>query len=83
MAKAPGKAIVHKDILKNELSNGDYVAAASRHSMYICKIIKISPKKIRVAQIHPSLTGRNDGWLVNPWDTVKIDGEDVLAALLK
>jgi hypothetical protein len=75
---------IHLDKLGQELAEGNYVAGCHRNSMYICKIIKINKKMLRILDIKctPSTYG-DIGWLVYSCDTVKLSGEEATAYILK
>ncbi len=78
MAKAQ---IVHKDILGQDLIEGNYVAASHHNSMYICRVIKITPKQIRIVNVK-SNSRLDTGWLKYSSETVKLSGEDAMAFIL-
>ena len=67
------------DILGQEIHVGNFVIVSHRNLLYICKILKITKKMIRVCKIKS--TGH--GWLVYPNQTVKIANEDATTYILK
>ena len=78
-AKKIEEPIVYLDKLGQELSEGNYVVACHRNTVYICRIIKINKVMLRVSDI------RKDGneWLVYPNETVKLSGEVATLYILK
>lgn len=81
MIKKEKEKIVHTDILGQEITDGCYVASSHRNTMHICKVIKISPKMLRIIDVKSKKPG--DGWLAYPSETVKLSGEDAMAFILK
>lgn len=73
-------SIEHKDILGQPLSLGNYVAASQANSLYICQIIKITPKMIRVRPIKGYW---RDGFLKYAADLVVLSGPEALAYILR
>ena len=76
----PAAKIEHVDILGQPLAEGNYVAISHHNSMYICKIVKVTPKKIRAQPIKWKGDG---GLLIYPTDSVLLSGPDALAYILK
>lgn len=75
------KEINHKDLLGNPITETSKLAVSHRNSLYICSIVKITEKMMRVKPI--KTTYRSGGFLVYPDQTVVVDGPDVLAYILK
>ena len=71
----------HVDILGRPIHIGTKVAVAVHNSLMICSVIKIMPKMIRVMPIRGYY--RDDGCLVYGNQCVVVEGEDVLAYILK
>lgn len=72
----------HRDLLGREVNEGDAVAYTHHNSLYVGKVIKITPKQVRVI---PLLTQyRSDtGYLKYTNQCVLIGGPDLTAHLLK
>lgn len=72
----------HKDLLGREVNVDDAVAFVHHNSMYVGKVIKVTPKQVRVV---PLLTKyRSDtGYLKYTSQCVLIGGPDLTAHLLK
>ena len=72
----------HRDLLGREVNEGDAVAYTHHNSLYVGKVIKITPKQVRVI---PLLTNyRSDtGYLKYTNQCVLIGGPDLTAHLLK
>jgi hypothetical protein len=73
----------HTDKLGRILKVGDCVATASSNSLMIARIIKITPKMVKVVEI-----GKKTRWgayEINkyPFDVIKLDSPDVTIYLLK
>lgn len=75
------KVIEHKDLLGNPILETSKLAVSHRNCLYICSIIKITDKMMRVKPL--KTTYRSSGFLVYPTQTVVVDGPDVLAYMLK
>jgi len=73
--------IEHKDILGQPVSEGKYVAICHRNTMYVCQIMKLSAKMMRVNRIGNKYKD-GDGWLIYPTDSVLLSGPDALAYIL-
>jgi len=70
----------HLDILGNPIQLGTKVAVGTGNSLEICSIVKLTPKMLRAKPVK----GRHsDGYLVYSSQCVVVDGEDVLAYILK
>jgi hypothetical protein len=75
----------HRDLIGQPLAEGNYVAVSIRNGLYVCKIGKLTPKKMRV---HPVDSGNSryfwrDGHLVYPTQTILLDGPDASVYILK
>jgi hypothetical protein len=72
----------HRDLLGREVNEGDAVAYTHHNSLYVGKVIKITPKQVRVI---PMLTNyRSDtGYLKYTNQCVLIGGPELTAHLLK
>ena len=77
------KTTEHEDILGQPITDGCYVAASHRNNMYVCKVIKVNPKMLRILDVKSKHESDQDGWLVYPSETVKLSGEDAIAFILK
>lgn len=70
----------HVDILGRSIHLGTKVAVGMGNNLTICSVIKMTAKMIRVM---PVKGYNNDGYLVYSSQCVVIEGEDVLAYILK
>lgn len=72
----------HRDLLGREVAEGDTVAYTHHNSLYVGKVIKITPKQVRVVDMLSKY--RNDtGYLKYTNQCVLIGGPDLTAHLLK
>lgn len=72
----------HRDLLGREVAEGDAVAYTHHNSLYVGKVIKITPKQVRVIDMLSKY--RNDtGYLKYTNQCVLIGGPDLTAHLLK
>jgi hypothetical protein len=72
----------HKDLLGREVKIDDYVGFCHHNSMYVGKVIKITPKQVRVV---PLLTRyrQDDGFLKYTNQCVLIGGPELTYLILK
>lgn len=75
----PKPAAEHKDILGQPITEGSHVAVAKHNMMQICKITKVTPKKIRVTPVQGHW---RNGYLIYPQDSVLLSGPDAMAYIL-
>jgi hypothetical protein len=75
------KIAEHKDILGQPINEGNYVAISHRNTMYICQIMKLSAKMMRVVPVGKKHYGA-DGFLIYPDQSVLLSGTDALAYIL-
>jgi hypothetical protein len=71
----------HRDKLGQELQLDDCVAFPSSNSLLIGKIVKLTPKLVRVAKL-PAPNWRAE-WNKYPVDIIKLDSAAVTMFLLK
>lgn len=72
----------HKDLLGREVNEGDAVAYTHHNSLYVGKVIKVTPKQVRVVPLLSNY--RSDtGYLKYTSQCVLIGGPDLTAHLLK
>lgn len=72
----------HRDLLGREVKEGDAVAYTHHNSLYVGKVIKITPKQVRVVDMLSKY--RNDtGYLKYTNQCVLIGGQDLTLHLLK
>lgn len=74
--------IEHVDILGQPLEEGSYVAISRHNAMYICRIVKITPKMMRASPLHGYGSG-GDGWLIYSQNSVLLSGPDAMVYILK
>lgn len=67
----------HKDALGRTIKADDKLAVARHNVLYICRIVKLTPKQIRAERI---ATGGD--FLVYPSNVLIIDGEDAVMYML-
>jgi hypothetical protein len=72
----------HTDILGQPLTEGCHVAMSHHNQMMIGKITKLNPKMLRIVPISRK-TYRDEGYLVYGNQTIRLDGPDALAYILK
>lgn len=72
----------HKDLLGREVKEDDAVAFTHHNTLYVGKVIKITPKQVRVV---PLLTKyrQDSGYLKYTNQCVLIGGPDLTAHLLR
>lgn len=72
----------HRDLLGREVKEGDAVAYTHHNSLYVGKVIKITPKQVRVINMLSSY--RSDtGYLKYTNQCVLIGGPELTMHLLK
>ena len=72
----------HNDLLGREVKVEDYVAFCHHNSLYVGKVIKVTPKQVRVVPLLSNY--RSDtGYLKYTNQCVLIGGPDLTAHLLK
>ena len=72
----------HRDLLGREVSEGDAVAFTHQNSLYVGKVIKITPKQVRVINLLSNY--RSDyGYLKYTKQCVLIGGPELTMLLLK
>ncbi len=72
----------HRDLLGREVKEDDTVAFSHHNTLYVGKVIKITPKQVRIV---PMLTKyrQEDGYLKYTNQCVLIGGPDLTLHLLK
>ena len=73
----------HTDILGQTLTEGCHVAMSHHNQMMIGKIIKINPKTLRIVPVGKKTYRSEEGYQVYGSQTVRLDGPDALAYILK
>ena len=72
----------HRDLLGRAVAEGDAVAFTHQNSLYVGKVIKITPKQVRVVDMLSKY--RSDtGYLKYTCQCVLISGPDLTMHLLK
>lgn len=72
----------HRDLLGREVKEDDAVAFTHHNMLYVGKVIKVTPKQVRVVNLLSKY--RNDtGYLKYTNQCVLIGGPDLTAHLLK
>lgn len=74
--------VEHKDILGREVQEGDAVAFTHHNTLYVGKVIKITPKQVRVVPLL-SKYRQDSGYLKYTSQCVLIGGPDLTAHLLR
>lgn len=72
----------HKDLLGREVAEGDAVAYTHHNSLYVGKVIKVTPKQVRVVPLLSKYRAET-GYLKYTNQCVLIGGPDLTAHLLK
>ncbi len=76
--------IKHYDKLGKLINVGDCVAAPYNNSLMISKVVKITPKMVKIKKFNTSSRSWHSGeYSKYPTDLVILDGADVTAYLLK
>jgi hypothetical protein len=73
----------HVDILGQPLQEGCHVAMVHHNSMKIGRVIKLNPKMLRIVPLGTNHWRAEDGYLVYSNQTVRLDGPDALAYILR
>ena len=75
----------HLDLLGREVKEDDYVAFSHHNSLMVGKVIKMTPKQVRVKPFHkPSSYYRKDySYLKYTDQCVLVGGPDLVVHLLK
>ena len=73
-----------KDKLNQEVNVGDHVCTIMKNyrELVFCKVIDLTPKKIKVEYNHPNIKNHMIETTVFPEQLVKIDNELAMAYLL-
>jgi hypothetical protein len=72
----------HRDLLGREVKEDDAVAFSHHNTLYVGKVIKITPKQVRVVPLL-SQYRQSDGYLKYTNQCVLIGGPDLTAHLLR
>jgi hypothetical protein len=72
----------HKDLLGRTVAEGDAVAFTHQNSLYVGKVIKITPKQVRVVDLLSKYRSEY-GYLKYTKQCVLIGGPDLTLHLLK
>lgn len=72
----------HRDLLGREVNEGDAVAYTHHNSLYVGKVIKVTPKQVRVVPLLSKYRAET-GYLKYTNQCVLIGGPDLTAHLLK
>jgi hypothetical protein len=72
----------HRDLLGREVAEGDAVAYTHHNSLYVGKVIKVTPKQVRVIPLLTQYRAET-GYLKYTNQCVLIGGPDLTAHLLK
>lgn len=72
----------HKDLLGREVKIDDHVAFTHHNSLYVGKVIKITPKQVRVVPIGTSYR-QDDGYLKYTSQCCLVGGPELTFHILK
>jgi hypothetical protein len=72
----------HKDLLGREVKVDDYVGFCHHNSLYVGKIIKITPKQVRVVPLTTNYR-QDDGFLKYTNQCVLVGGPELTYMILK
>lgn len=73
----------HLDLLGREVAEGDMVAFSHHNTLYVGKVMKITPKQVRVSPLGVSYLRNDAGYLKYTDQCVLIGGPDLTMHLLK
>lgn len=76
------QAEAHKDLLGREVKIDDHVAFTHHNSLYVGKVIKITPKQVRVVPIGTSYR-QDDGYLKYTSQCCLVGGPELTFHILK
>jgi hypothetical protein len=74
---------VHIDKLGRQINLGDCVVVPYHNSLMVAKVIKLTPKMVRVKKLSNKQTWHCGEYNKYPEDLAIVDGADVTAYLLK
>ena len=72
----------HKDLLGREVKEEDYVAFTHHNSLYVGKVIKVTPKQVRVVPIGTNYRS-TDGYLKYTSQCCLVGGPELTFHILK
>ena len=72
----------HKDLLGREVNVDDYVAFTHHNSLYVGKVIKVTPKQVRVVPIGTNYR-QTDGFLKYTSQCCLVGGPELTFHILK
>jgi len=72
----------HKDLLGREVKVDDYVGFCHHNSLYVGKVIKITPKQVRVVPLTTNYR-QDDGYLKYTSQCVLVGGPELTYMILK
>lgn len=78
---AEKKIIQHKDILETPINVGNYVASASGNRLVIGKVVKLTPKQLKIVDLDDH--NAENGYYKYSHDTVVVSGPEALVFVLK
>jgi hypothetical protein len=72
----------HKDLLGREVKVDDYVGFCHHNSLYVGKVVKITPKQVRVVPLTTTYR-QDDGYLKYTSQCVLVGGPELTYMILK
>ena len=72
----------HKDILGREVREGDHVAFTHHNTLYVGKVIKVTPKQVRVIPLFSNYR-RDEGMLKYTSQCCLVGGPELTFHILK
>jgi hypothetical protein len=74
---------LHNDLLGRDVVEGDAVAFTHQNSLMVGKVVKITPKQVRVISLMSTEYRRSSGYLKYTNQCVLIGGPDLTMWILK
>lgn len=73
----------HRDLLGREVKVDDYVGFCHHNSMYVGRVIKITPKQVRVTDLFSTYKKNDIGYLKYTSQCVLVGGPELTYLILK
>lgn len=74
---------MHCDLLGRKVNEGDHVAFTHHNSLFVGKVIKVTPKQVRVIPIGTKIYRADSGYLKYTDQCVLIGGPELTYHLLR
>lgn len=76
-------ALEHRDCLGREVNEGDHVAFSHHNTLYVGKVIKVTPKQVRVIPIGAGRGWNEQGMLKYTTQCCLVGGPELTYHILK